>query len=94
MYAVVRHYENAKALADVMASRTQEVNDVISAIPGFISYLATRDGEAMTSITICESKEACDESSKVAREWVKANVTAAISAPVVNGGDVFISFSK
>ena len=94
MHAVVRHYENAKALQDAMSAKTQEVMEVISAIPGFISYLATKDGDSMTSITICENKNACDESSKAAREWVKQNVSSPLTAPVIQGGEVFINFSK
>jgi len=94
MYAVIRHYENAKALQDVMSAKTQEVMEVISAIPGFITILATKDGGGMTSITICESKDACEESNKAAREWVKQNVSSPLTAPVIQGGEVFINFSK
>jgi hypothetical protein len=94
MYATVRHYESGKGLTDAMAAAPHEVNDAISAIPGFITYLATRNGESMTSITICENKEACEESTRVAREWVKERVKTPISAPVVSEGEVFIHFSK
>ena len=94
MYATVRHYESAKALADAMAAAPHEVNDAISAIPGFISYISTRNGDSVTSITICENKEACEESTRVAREWVKGHVTTPISAPVVSEGEAFIHFSR
>ena len=94
MYAVIRHYENAKALQDAMSAKTQEVMDVISAIPGFISYLGTKDGDSMTSITICENKAACDESNQAARDWVKKNVSSPLTPPVIQGGDVFVNFSK
>ncbi|HEX6574740.1 MAG TPA: hypothetical protein VF042_07185 [Gemmatimonadaceae bacterium] len=94
MYAVVRHYENAKALSDAMAAAEQEVRDTISAIPGFISYYVTRDGDMMTSITICETREACEESSRAAKEWVREHVKSPLSPPVVSQGDVFIKFSK
>lgn len=94
MYAVVRHYENAKALSDAMEKAPQEVKDAISAIQGFVSYHGTRDGDSMTSITVCDSKAACEESSRVAREWVKAHVSSPIGAPTVSEGEVFINFSK
>ena len=94
MYAVIRHYENAKALQDAMSAKTQDVMEVISAIPGFISYLGTKDGDSMTSITICENKDACDESSRAAKEWVKNNVSSLPTAPVIQGGEVFVNFSK
>jgi hypothetical protein len=94
MYAIVRHYENAKALSDAMASAPQEVKDAISAIPGFVSYYGTRDGDSVTSITICDTKAACEESNRVAREWVREHVKSALAAPTVNEGEVFINFSK
>ncbi len=94
MYATVRHYENAKALSDAMDKAPHEVKDALTAISGFISYVATRDGDSMTSITICDTKEACDESSRVAREWVKDHVSTPLSPPVINDGDAFLNFSK
>jgi hypothetical protein len=94
MYATVRHYENAKALSDAMAAAPHEVKEALSVIPGFITYIATREGDSVTSITICENKEACDESTRVAREWVKSHVSSPLSPPVINDGEAFINFSK
>jgi len=94
MYATIRHYENAKELVDAMSKSPEEVNEAISAIKGFITYIATKDGDSMTSITICENKAACDESNSAAREWVKQNVSSPLTPPVIQGGEIFINFSK
>ena len=92
MYATVRRYKNAQALADAMASKTDEVKKIISGIPGFVSYYATRDGDTVTSISIYNDKAGCEESTRRAGDWVRANVKAAPGAPEVSVGDVFINF--
>jgi hypothetical protein len=94
MYATVRHYANAKALSDAMSANKADVQHLLSSIPGFISYAATIDGDSVTTITICEDKEACDESTRRAREWVKETVKGQIGSMQENGGETFMNFSK
>ena len=92
MYVTVRRYTNAKALAETMTSERDAVQKLISGIPGFVNYYATRDGDTMTSITVCNDKAGCDESTRLAGEWVRENVKSLPSAPEVSGGEVFINF--
>ena len=92
MYATVRRYKNAVALAEAMAAKSNEVKELITEIPGFVSYNATRDGDTVTSISIYSDKAGCDESTRRAREWVQANVKSMPSSPDVSGGEVFINF--
>jgi len=94
MYATVRRYRNAAALADVMTAREDEVKGLITSIAGFVSYYATRDGDMMTSVSVYNEKSGCDESTRRAGEWVRANVSPLPGAPEVSGGEVFIHFSK
>jgi hypothetical protein len=94
MYATVRRYKNAGALVDAMASKTDEVKKLITGVPGFVSYYATREGGTMTSVSIYNDKAGCDESTRQAREWVRENVKPAVEAPEVSGGEVFVNFSK
>ena len=92
MYATVRRYKNAEALADAMAAKSNEVKDLITGIPGFVHYYATREGDAVTSISIYNDEAGCDESTRRARVWVQANVTSMPSAPEVSSGEVFLNF--
>ncbi len=92
MYATVRRYRNAAALADAMTSRGDEVKKLISGVAGFVSYFATRDGDSMTSVTICNDKAGCDESTRLAGDWVRENVTPLPGAPEISGGEVFLNF--
>ena len=94
MYVTVRRYTNAKALADAMASRSDEVQKLIGGVPGFVNYYSTRDGDTVTSVTVCNDKAGCDESTRLAGQWVRENVKSLPGSPEVSGGDVFNNFSK
>lgn len=94
MYATVRRYEDAGALADAMSAKSDEVRKLISEVPGFVNYLATRDGDTITTVSIYNDKAGCDESTRRAREWVGKNVQGHLSAPQISGGDVYLTFSK
>jgi hypothetical protein len=94
MYATVRRYENAGALADAMSAKRDDVQKLISEVPGFVNYYATREGDAITTVSIYNDKAGCDESTRLAREWVRENVQGHITPPEVSGGDVYINFSK
>ena len=72
--------------------KQSEVNGLISSIPGFINYYATRDGDTMTSISVFNDKAGCDESTKRAGEWVRANVNPLPGAPEISSGEVFVTF--
>jgi hypothetical protein len=91
MYIVVRAWSNAGELADAMMQRQQEVTDIITGVPGFVAYYATRAGDTLTSVTVCDTQEETQESTRLAREWVKANLSGApIGAPQVAEGETFI----
>lgn len=92
MYAIVRRYQNAKALGDAMASRSSEVKDVIGGVQGFVSYYSTRDGDTVTSVTVCKDKAGCDESTRRAGQWVRDNVKPLPGSPEISGGEVFVNF--
>ena len=91
MYIVVRTWANAGALADAMQQKQHEITDLIGGVPGFVSYYATRAGDAVTSVTVCESQAGTQESTRIAGEWVKTNVTGgSIGSPQISEGETFI----
>ena len=95
MYVVVRRYTGAAALVDVMVQREQEVRDLISSVPGFRAYYAVRAGAggAVATVTVCDSKDGTDESSRRAAEWVRANTSGgSISPPEITEGEAYINF--
>lgn len=75
MHAVVRNYSGpgAKQLFDILEQRKAEVEAVIRKVPGMMSYTLLRSGNGGISVTVCKDKAGCDESVKVARDWIQKN---------------------
>ena len=94
MYVTMRRYAGAAALGDAMSANTGEVEQLIRGVPGFVAYYALRDGDNITSITVCDDKAGTDESTRRAAAWVKENVKGGISPPQISEGKPFITFSK
>ena len=94
MYAVVRTYsgEGATELFDLLAEREDDVRELISGVPGFVNYMALRDGPGGMTVTVCHDKAGTDESSRRAADWVKENVSATAAAPQVTEGDTVLQF--
>lgn len=91
MYAVIRRYSGVPALIRALEQQPEVIRDVIGATPGFISYYAMRDGEALATVTVCQSRESAEETSRRAARWVSENVTSQrVPPPDAVGGDVFI----
>jgi hypothetical protein len=93
MYVVVRTWELAGALADAIQQREQDVTEIISGVPGFVAYYATRSGETLTTVTVCEDQSGTQESTRLAGEWVRKNVPGpSLGAPKVAEGETILSF--
>jgi hypothetical protein len=93
MYVAVRTWVNAGALADAMLQRQQDVTDIIKGVPGFVAYYATRAGDTLTTVTVCDSQAGTQESTRLAGEWVQKNVPgASIGAPQIAEGETFLQF--
>ncbi len=93
MYMVVRSWANAAELADVMQRKQQEVADIISGVPGFVAYYVARSGDTVTSVTVCEDKKGTQESTRLAGEWVKKNLSgSSVGTPQIAEGETFMQF--
>ena len=85
MYAAVRSYsgQGASELFDVLEQSEEDVRNLISSVPGFVSYAAFRSNDGGITVTICQDKVGTDESSRRAAKWVRENVSTTGSPPVV-----------
>ena len=93
MHVVVRRWRNAAALADALTSRSQEVEELIGGVPGFVAYYAVRNGAEVTTITVCNDRAGTEESTRLAGEWVKQHVSGSPpSAPEITEGETFLQF--
>ena len=90
---MIRIWTNAGALAEAMLQRQQEVTELLTGVPGFVAYYATRTGDTLTTVTVCDSQAGTQESTRRAGEWVKTNLPgAAIGAPQIAEGETFVQF--
>jgi hypothetical protein len=94
MHVVVRSYsgEAASGLFDLMEQREQDITNLISGVPGFVSYAAFRSGGGGTTVTVCQDKAGTDESSRRAAEWIKENLSATDSPPTITEGATVLQF--
>lgn len=94
MWASVRRYDNNPELADRLASRSDEVKALISAVPGFVSYYLIHDGSDTVSITVAQDKTGVDASNDIAKTWLAEHAAdVPSSAPHITEGEVLITTS-
>jgi len=96
VYAVVRTYsgQGAAELFDLLGQREEDVRALMTGVPGFVSYAAVRSGDGGVAVTVCEDKAGADESSRLAADWVKENVSATVDRPTITEGDAVLHFSS
>ena len=95
MYVVVRSYsgQGASALFDVIEKSEQEIKELITGVPGFVSYAAFRSGDGGATVTVCQDKAGTDESSNRAAAWIKENASdTSVSPPEITEGDTVLQF--
>jgi hypothetical protein len=91
MYSVIRRYQGDAAALSELARRVGETaRDVITTIPGFISYALGDDGMG-SAVTVghFDDKAGADESTRRAAAWVRENAAdLAINPPSVVEGEL------
>ena len=95
MYTVIRNYTGAPRLADDLTKRSKDIEKEIAAVPGFIAYYLLKTTDGVATVTVCEEKIGCDESSKRAANWLRQNMPdLKIGAPQVISGEVKTKFAN
>jgi hypothetical protein len=93
MHAVMRTYsgKGAKELFDILEKNKGEVERLIRAIKGFVSYSLVRTASGGFSVSIYQDKTGTDESIRVAREWIAKNAgNTGVGAPIVSEGTAIV----
>ncbi|MDX1486757.1 MAG: hypothetical protein R3268_01055 [Acidiferrobacterales bacterium] len=93
MYASIRRYE-ANPGAEAEIARRVDVGfvPIISNAPGFVAYYVVDAGNGvMTTVSIFQDQAGAEESTAMAAEWVKVNLTALVQGPPeITAGEVTV----
>ena len=89
MYAVIRNYSDGPEFADQLAARSSDIEEVISPVSGFQSYFLVRTHDGCATITVCEDKAGCEESTQRAANWLREHASEIKSTPPqITSGEV------
>ena len=93
MHGTVRYYAGpgGKELFDVLAAHKSDIENLIEGVPGFVSYVLIQSNDGGCSVTVCNDKAGCDESTRLAAQFIRENA-GNITAPaaMVSEGDVLV----
>jgi len=67
-----------------------EIERLIRAVPGFISWTLIKTGDTCMTATICRDKAGCDQSMTVARDWLGKNAPNTLGTMQVQEGEVLL----
>ena len=96
MHAVVRNYsgQGASQLFSEIESKVAEVESIIRAVPGFVSYTLLRTDDGGISVTVCQDKAGTDASVQAAAGFIRQNMTAQGNPPVVSEGNTILHINS
>lgn len=86
MHATIRSYTDPD-LADLLASNKDEVEALISGVPGIHSYYLVRTPEGCTSVTVGDDEAATAETTKIAAGYLR-DKGASAAPPAIASGEV------
>ena len=93
MFAVIRRYNTHVGSSEKIEKRVREgFVPLVSRLPGFVSYdlVCSSDG-SLVSISVFETRQAAEDSNRLASDWVHENLASLIrTAPVILSGDVMV----
>ena len=93
MHAVIRAYSGNSDLADVLVERQDEVRQVIGGVDGFQAYYVLQLAEGTSTVSVFETREGAEESSRAAAAWLAEAVPDLnVQAPYVTAGEVVLGF--
>ena len=94
MYGVMRVYSGAgHAAVDALLARRQDVERILSEIPGFRAYYLIRTADGMAAITVCDDKAGTDRSTQAAAAFLRQELAGQFGTPpTVSEGEIALAF--
>jgi len=92
MYATIRAYQGDAGLADALVANESEVRRIVGEIDGFRAYYLIKLAEGTTSVSVFETREGAEASSRAAAAWLAENLPGMQATPYVTAGEVVLDF--
>jgi len=92
MYVTIRAYQGNTALADALVENESEVRRLIGEIDGFRAYYLLKLAEGTTSVSVFDTQEGAEESSRAAAAWLAENLPDMGATPYVTAGEAVLNF--
>jgi hypothetical protein len=93
MHVVTRTYlgHGAKELINLVLKNEHEISKLMRGVKGFVSYVVIKSGDEWVTATTCHDKAGCEESVKIARDWIAKNASSTgVKFPNVREGEVLL----
>jgi hypothetical protein len=92
MYAVIRRIKVRRDSVDEVVQRAESsLVPIITSVTGFVEYVGVQVGEDVAlTISLFETQEQAEESTRRAAEWIKQNMAPFAAGPheIVAAGEV------
>jgi hypothetical protein len=89
MYATIRQYTVERQHMDkLMQDIREHFLPLISEVPGFVSYDVLDAGDRLVSVSVFESKEGAEQSTRRAADYVKQQQASRLGKPEITAGAV------
>ena len=93
MFTTLRIYSGMPGAATKIAAKKESIEKAFRAVPGFAGYRLIGTTDGLATVTICETKEGCEESARVAAQWLRENMPdLSPTSPQVITGESHLSF--
>ena len=89
MHVVMRSHPTTE-VANILLRHKDEIEKLSRQVPGVIRWTLIRTGDTCMTATICKDKAGCDQSMKVARDWLGKNAPNTLSAMHVQEGEALL----
>ncbi len=94
MDVVIRHYKGASQLMDELERRSDEVEELIRGVPGFVAYHLVRTADGGFSVSVYQDAAGTEGSVKAAADYIRTTLPELnVSPPEILQGTSVISFS-
>jgi heme-degrading monooxygenase HmoA len=92
MYVTIRAYQGNSDLADALVEHESDVRRLIGEIDGFRAYYLLKLSEGTASVSVFDTQEGADESSRAAAAWLAENLPDMSATPYVTAGEAVLNF--